>query len=201
MVSFPDCIRLRGENSKNGEGRVIVLEGELTALMERRKAARTVKTKTGILLSQFMFHNNGEPIVDFRKAWARACCMAGVGKMVCPCPYRIFCAAHGGCHCPNQTGSSNSWTCSSLVNEIRAGTRVQRSTVRRQISRVRAEATRSALDLGFRRPVVRNGGAVPRPAVAPRPIPFPAAESLVAPASPCPTKDVFSIGDNNRNTN
>jgi integrase len=79
-----DCIRLRGENSKNGEGRVIVLEGELAALMERRKAARTVKTKTGVLLSQFIFHNNGEPIVDFRKAWARACCMAGVGKMVCP---------------------------------------------------------------------------------------------------------------------
>jgi hypothetical protein len=58
----------------------------------------------------------------------------------------ILCA-HGGCHSPNQTGSSNSWTCSSLVNEIRAGTRVQRSTVRRQISRVRAEATRSTLDL------------------------------------------------------
>ena len=57
-----DCIRLRGENSKNGEGRVIVLEGELAALMERRKAARTVKTKTGVLLSQFIFHNNGEPI-------------------------------------------------------------------------------------------------------------------------------------------
>jgi hypothetical protein len=26
------------------------------------------------------------------------------------CPYRIFCAAHGRCHSPNQTGSSNSWT-------------------------------------------------------------------------------------------
>jgi hypothetical protein len=63
-------------------------------------------------------------------------------------PYRIFCVARGGCHSSNQTGSSNSWTCSSLVNEIRAGTRAQRSTVRRQISRVRAEATRSTLDLG-----------------------------------------------------
>ena len=53
-------------------------------MMERCNAARTVKTKTGVLVSQFIFHNNGEPIVDFRKAWARACCMAGVGKMVCP---------------------------------------------------------------------------------------------------------------------
>jgi hypothetical protein len=85
-------------------------------------------------------------------------------------------------------GASNSWTSSSLVNEIRVGMRVQRSTVWRQISMVRAEATRSTLDLGsFRRTVVRSGGAVPRPAVAPRPIPFPATESLVAPASPSPT--------------
>jgi hypothetical protein len=143
--------------------------------------------------------------------WSMTCCdpgQLGRARMEKRVPSRwrtlslpnILCSPWG-CHCPNQTGSGNSWTCSSLVNEIRAGTRVQRSTVRRQISRVRAEATRSALDLGFRRPVVRSGGAVPRPAVAPRPIPFPAAESLVAPASPCPTKDVFSIGDNNRNTN
>lgn len=79
-----DCIRLRGENSKNGEGRVIVLEGELAELMERRTAARTVQTPTGPVLSSYIFHNDGAPIVDFRKAWARACCMAGVGKMVCP---------------------------------------------------------------------------------------------------------------------
>jgi integrase len=79
-----ECIRLRGENSKNGEGRVIVLEGELGDLMERRKVARTVQTPTGPVLSRYIFHNDGEPIVDFRKAWARACCMTGVGKMVCP---------------------------------------------------------------------------------------------------------------------
>jgi len=79
-----DCIRLRGENSKNGEGRVIVLEGELSELMERRKAARTVETPTGPVQAQFIFHNDGQPIVDYRKAWARACGMAGVGMMVCP---------------------------------------------------------------------------------------------------------------------
>jgi integrase len=80
-----DCIRLKAENSKNGEGRVIVLEGELAELIERRKAARSVKTDSGTVLSNYIFHNGqGEPIVDMRKAWARACCMAGVGKMVCP---------------------------------------------------------------------------------------------------------------------
>jgi hypothetical protein len=44
-------------------------------------------------------------------------------------------------------------------------------------------------------------GAVRRLAVLPRRTPFPAAESLVAPVSPSPTKDAFLIGDSNRNTN
>jgi integrase len=80
-----DCIRLRSENSKNGEGRVIVLEGELANLMERRKAARVVETAAGPVLSKSIFHNGAaEPIGDIRKAWQSACCMVGVGKMVCP---------------------------------------------------------------------------------------------------------------------
>jgi integrase len=80
-----DCIRLRPENSKKGEGRLIVLEGELAELIERRKKARAVKTESGELVKcDLIFHNDGQPIVDIRKAWARACCMAGVGKMVCP---------------------------------------------------------------------------------------------------------------------
>lgn len=53
----------------------------------------------------------------------------------------------------------------------------------------------------FRKPAVRSGGAAHQPAVAPRRTPFPAAESLVAPASLSPTKDVFSIDGSNRNTN
>jgi integrase len=79
-----DCIRLRPENSKNGEGRVIVLEGGLAELIERRQAARAVKTDKGTVFSALIFHNEGQPIVDTRKSWARACCMAGVGKMTCP---------------------------------------------------------------------------------------------------------------------
>jgi integrase len=80
-----DEIVLRGENSKNGEERIIPFEGEeLIALMERRKAARQFKVKDAVMLSAFIFHRKGEPICEFRKAWARACCMAGLGKMVCP---------------------------------------------------------------------------------------------------------------------
>jgi integrase len=78
-----DCIRLRPENSKNGDGRVIVLEGELRELIERRTAARSVKTDNGTALSALIFHNgHGEPVGDFRKAWATACKLAGVpGKL------------------------------------------------------------------------------------------------------------------------
>ena len=38
-----DTITLRAEDSKNGEGRTIVLEGELAELIERRREPRKVK--------------------------------------------------------------------------------------------------------------------------------------------------------------
>jgi integrase len=81
-----DCIRLRPENSKNGEGRVIMLEGELAELMERRKAARAVQTPTGPMLATAIFHRKGLSVRSFYRSWVRACCMAGMGKMVCPGP-------------------------------------------------------------------------------------------------------------------
>ena len=79
-----DIIRLRAENSKNGEARTITLDGELAELIDRRKAARQVKRKDGVMIAALVFHHDGQPIVDFRKTWATACCMAGVGKLVCP---------------------------------------------------------------------------------------------------------------------
>jgi integrase len=78
-----DVIRLRGENAKNGEGRSVTLSGDLADLIERRKAARQVETKTGVLLSAYVFHQKGEPVGDFRKAWATACVAAGMGQFVC----------------------------------------------------------------------------------------------------------------------
>lgn len=79
-----DVIRLRAENSKNGEARTVTLDGELAELVEHRKAARQVKTANGVMLTSLVFHHDGEPIVDFRKAWATACCIAGAGRLVCP---------------------------------------------------------------------------------------------------------------------
>ncbi|HEY3627373.1 MAG TPA: site-specific integrase [Terracidiphilus sp.] len=80
----PDVIRLRGENAKNGEGRSVTLGGELGDLIERRKAARHIEKKEGeTLLAAFVFHLKGEPVGDFRKAWATACVAAGLGRFVC----------------------------------------------------------------------------------------------------------------------
>ena len=64
-------VRLR--TSKNGQGRVLPLEGELWNLIERRWAARTIELKSGATkLSEFVFHRAGEPVVDFRKPWTEA---------------------------------------------------------------------------------------------------------------------------------
>lgn len=78
-----DVIRLRGENAKNGESRTVTIDGDLAELMERRKAARRVKTATGVMLADLVFHHDGQPIVDLRKAWATACRLAG-------CPGKLF---------------------------------------------------------------------------------------------------------------
>jgi integrase len=66
-------IRLRRENSKTGEPRVLVLTGDILALVQRRWSARQYQTKAGTALSEFVFHRRGHRIVDFRNAWADAC--------------------------------------------------------------------------------------------------------------------------------
>jgi integrase len=62
---------IRPGDSKNGRGRVLALDGDLRALVERRVKARA-------LVTDLVFHVGGEPIVDFRKSWASACKAAGV---------------------------------------------------------------------------------------------------------------------------
>jgi integrase len=63
-------VRLR--TSKNGEGRMLPLEGDLWDLIERRWAGRTIELNDGTTrLSEFVFHRFGERVVDFRKPWKR----------------------------------------------------------------------------------------------------------------------------------
>jgi integrase len=64
-------IRLRPEVSKNKDGRVLVLMGEVAAIMARRRAAQDAA-------SPYVFHRQGRPVKDFRKAWRTACRKAGM---------------------------------------------------------------------------------------------------------------------------
>jgi integrase len=78
-----DVLTLRAEHSKNGEARIIPLVGELAEIHERRKAARQVEVNGVAQLCVHVFHREGKPIGDFRKAWRRACRLAN-------CPGRFF---------------------------------------------------------------------------------------------------------------
>ena len=75
---FPSegTIRLRPEHSKSKHGRVLPLVGDLAAVIERRVEQRRLDVP-------FIFHRNGKPIGDFRKAWEKACTSIGLsGRIV-----------------------------------------------------------------------------------------------------------------------
>jgi len=67
-------IRLRPEISKNKDGRLLPLSGELLEIIERAGKERRPDCLN-------VFHLKGQPIGDFRKTWQRACCEAGLGRM------------------------------------------------------------------------------------------------------------------------
>ena len=68
-------VRLAPEKSKNAEGRVLPLSGELAEVMARAAAARRLDCAA-------VFHDSGKPINDFRGAWAVACTAAGLGHLL-----------------------------------------------------------------------------------------------------------------------
>lgn len=69
------AIRLRPENSKTNQGRVLILAHELLAIIERARDKRRLDCP-------FVFHDDGQPIGDFRKAWRNACKAAGLEGLV-----------------------------------------------------------------------------------------------------------------------
>jgi integrase len=69
-----ESAEVRIYDSKNGEGRVLPLEGELAALIERRWKARQVESRPGeVMLSEFVFHRHGRQLGNLPKAWRKAC--------------------------------------------------------------------------------------------------------------------------------
>jgi integrase len=68
------AVRLRIENSKNKEARILPLTGRLLEIVEQRKSARRLDCP-------YVFHMKGRPIKEFRKTWRAACISAGVGRL------------------------------------------------------------------------------------------------------------------------
>jgi len=67
------AIRLRPEVAKTGRGRTVMLEGDLAELIDRRWEARLFEKDGTVRVGALVFHRDGEPVGDFRKAWATAC--------------------------------------------------------------------------------------------------------------------------------
>ena len=74
-----DSICLRAENCKIRKAETMPLDGELRAIIERRRTAQILEDENGTKrLAEFVFHRDGLPIGDFRKSWATACKLAHV---------------------------------------------------------------------------------------------------------------------------
>jgi integrase len=66
---------LRPEVSKNKDGRPLPLRGELLEIVQRAHKTRRPDCP-------YVFHDDGEPIGDFRKAWKTACRKAGLSGII-----------------------------------------------------------------------------------------------------------------------
>jgi integrase len=77
-------VRLEPGSTKNEEGRVLpfAVLPELRELLEvQRQDTTQLELERGAIVP-WVFHRNGQPIIDFRKAWANACTAAGVAKRI-----------------------------------------------------------------------------------------------------------------------
>jgi integrase len=82
-----DVIELQAVDAKGdrdeSNARLIPMVGkDLAGILQRRRTARKVKTDEGTTLAVLIFHHNGNPIVDIRKAWKTACKKAGVAGLL-----------------------------------------------------------------------------------------------------------------------
>ena len=71
-------LRLDPGETKNGRGRNFPLTPELRAILEAQEArTRELELQSGRIIP-WLFHRDGEPILDFDRAWRRACREAGL---------------------------------------------------------------------------------------------------------------------------
>ena len=75
-------LRLEPGETKNGEGRNFPLTPELREVLAQQiEKTRLIEQETGRIIP-WLFHRDGNPIRDFRGAWASACKSAGVPKRI-----------------------------------------------------------------------------------------------------------------------
>ncbi len=55
-----------------------MLEGDLAELIDRSWQARLLEKDGNVRVVALVFHGEGEPVGDFRRAWANTCQAAGV---------------------------------------------------------------------------------------------------------------------------
>ena len=68
-------LRLRPEISKNKDGRLLPLRGELLEVVERAWQRKRLDCP-------YLFHVDGQPIGDFRKSWNKACEEVGLSEIL-----------------------------------------------------------------------------------------------------------------------
>jgi integrase len=79
-----DILRIPVSITKNRRERILPLIGELAEVIERRRAARTVKQDDGSMrMAETIFHRDGRPVGEFKKAWQTAAVKVGLGRMIC----------------------------------------------------------------------------------------------------------------------
>ncbi len=75
-------VRLEPGTTKNREGRVVVLTEDLKALLRRLwTETRALAERKGSPIP-WVFHRNGRPVKDFRKAWETSCEKVGLAGRV-----------------------------------------------------------------------------------------------------------------------
>lgn len=70
-------VTVRAERSKNGRPRRFPMTSELSAVLDAQRAVRRRFQGRGRIVARVFCKPNGQPIGDFRKAWATACKKAG----------------------------------------------------------------------------------------------------------------------------
>jgi len=72
----PESIEVPSRDAKNRQARSIAITPAMQEILDRRRTA-------AVEGCDLIFHHNGKPIVDYRKAWQSACVLNGLGKFYC----------------------------------------------------------------------------------------------------------------------